>query len=699
VVALLYPHKSLPATGYGALPDVWDGFDDYRDSLLVYLGQVKFGKGLRFFLDPLARRIGMAGETDYLVPDATHFLIEWEGWLASRYPTTEDVKLAWGIMEGDFPSHRDLARLIPLWANERGIPYLHDPQMNRDVRILDVRQSKWWQDFLQCRNDSIAYYMNTLADVLKHQVADVPVVYTWTQTHPIFWNMTRTGFDGLGVAVRQRGSSGLVARVLGPAYSEAEQSARRIWCVATEVVGDAAPPPARAAAAGETASVATLPPDGSAPAPPAAGVGYGNRAELLTALDQLRRVGYKGFFAGGFQVNPNEEGSGAEWLRTPESLDWLHEFGTRLEGEANVAASYAPHVLFFPQYAPGPARIGLVPGANDVLWLNSFASGEALDWWPSYSGYVIQIAEDGTRDIVLLSLQGKRLTHFMVPDAKQVQAFTPEGTPVPLKILSKNSFQVTLDSTPVIFKAGAQRIFPQEASEDVMLQLGALMQIATEQKVTEVDQEHPALDRARLAYKQRDFETAYIFSRAALDDLIGYASPYIWIEGERPYLNTFGETAANAEASGGGYLRLSTPNAPARFGYAARYLFDVPTDGRYAVWVAGTVPGPSTSPIKWRLNSDPEQDPVNTVPQQPFYLGERFGWTLLGTVSLKKGPQQALTIYVTGRAASPPDYIFSIDALLLTPRAFAPNGPVRPLPVDAETLRAYEKSMKSHDAP
>ncbi len=683
VVALLYPHKSLPVTNNGALPDVWAGYDDYRDTVLHYLGQAKFGKGLRFYLDPLARRIGLAGETDYLVPDSPGFTLEWEGFLTQRYPNVEDLKLAWGLIEGDFKTHREFARLFPLWANDRGVPYLYDPQGRKTTRILHVAQSKWWADFLQCRNESLSYYMNSMATVLKRQVADVPVVYTWTQTHPIFWNTNRdSGFDGLGVVVRSHGSS-LTARTLGPAYSEAEQAERTLWCIATEIVGDTDATQARPRPTTQTAALAAPDPSSSAPS----SGGYAAKGDLFVTLDQLRRVGVKGFFAQGFQTAPPETNSGAtDWLAAPDSLAWLHEYAARLAGEAN-AARYAPQTLFFPQANPGPARIGMVPGANNVLWLNSYAIGDTLDWWPAYSGYTLQRGSDAnSSETVLISLQGRRETHLFAPNAKTVTAFTPEGAPVPVKILNKTMVSVTLDTTPTVFRAGGQRLVPQEAAEDAAKQLTALIESALQQKVTTVDNARGPLERAEYALKQKDFETAYTYSRQSLDDLTSQAAPYIWLEGETPRVHTFSELAANPEASGGGYLRLATPNTN-RLGYAARYMFDVPSDGSYAVWLAGTVPGPNTSPIQWRINSEPPQTPADSTMHGPLYLSERFGWMQLGTVALKKGPQQTLTVYVADRAQSG-DFNFAIDALMLTTRAFEPNGPVRPLPIDAESMRA-----------
>ena len=58
----------------------------------------------------------------------------------------------------------------------------------------------------------------------------------------------------------------------------------------------------------------------------------------------------------------------------------------------------------------------------------------------------------------------------------------------------------------------------------------------------------------------------------------------------------------------------------------------------------------------------------------------------VAVVDLAQGDGQSLTVYVTDRAQSPPNYIFSIDALLLTADPFTPNGTVRPLPVENPTL-------------
>lgn len=677
VVAVLYPHKVSSGAQKTSLPDVWSGFDGYRDRLLTLLGAVKFGPGLRFFLDPLVASVGLAGETDFTIPDSSSFLMEWEAFLARRYPSIDELRQSWGLPEGDFGQHADLARLIPMWANERGAPYYYDPQMHKSLRVTDTRQSRWWQDFLDCRNDGISYYLNALCDVLKRQIADVPVVVTWTGTQQIFLNTNSGGFDGLCVDA-PTATQRAVTQVLAPAYAEAVQCSRNIWCVAA---GFGAIRQSAAAELSPRPILAALVDDGQArarrttrPVTPGALRGastvprYGTDS-LDDTIAVLERTGMKAFFAAPTGVEA--------------ALGQLSSSAARID---LAAARYMPRTLFFPLSAPGPAQAGFVPGAPDVLWLGSFAGGEALDYWPSYVGYARPIRNGAATETVLISRFGRRTTHLMLPSVKDhPQVRSADGQPITFHPAGPGAIEVTLDSAPVVITTGPGEIVPAEASMDILTQLRLLIQDAIMQKVPGVESARPTLDRAQAAYRVKDFSQAYFFARSAVDDMINAAEPYIWMEGEAPYQNisTFTEVAANPSASAGAYLRLSTPSAPDRYGYGARYAFDVPNDGRYNVWLAGSISGQATSPIHWRINSNPEQEPSDTAPHGPLYLGDMFGWTLLGTADLKKGTGQTLSIYVVDRAPGTHEYSFDIDALLLTTQDFDPNGPLRPLPYPA----------------
>ncbi len=78
---------------------------------------------------------------------------------------------------------------------------------------------------------------------------------------------------------------------------------------------------------------------------------------------------------------------------------------------------------------------------------------------------------------------------------------------------------------------------------------------------------------------------------------------------------------------------------------------DVPKEGIYTIWLAGSLPDASVSPILWRIDS-------------------------------------------------PPVYSYSIDAIMITQGAFHPNGSVRPPPVDAAELKLQKLNRpKKQDPP
>src|SRR5207247_1628500 len=102
----------------------------------------------------------------------------------------------------DIKDHKHAAALMPLWAGRRGVAYMVDPTRNRLVEVDPFTdKSRFWTDLRECRNNSVVSYMNSIADFLKREVADVPVVYTYTQQHRMFTNPNRKGgFDGIGIA-------------------------------------------------------------------------------------------------------------------------------------------------------------------------------------------------------------------------------------------------------------------------------------------------------------------------------------------------------------------------------------------------------------------------------------------------------------------------------------------------------------------
>lgn len=643
-VALLYPRKAMEPSAEGWLPDLWSGFDAYRDRLLASLGKVRFGPGLRFFLDPLARPLGVSGEADFLVPDTPGFRVEWEAFLSRRYKSLEDLMNAWSLVDREVKDFRQAVRLVPLWAHAKGVPFLLDATDGKRLQV-NGPGSRFWSDLRAFRAEGIAYYMGAAADILKREVANVPVLYTQTEQDAMFTNARPAGgFDGLGIAAA--GASSAASPALGgAALSQAEGAARTMWLVVTEVI-DAAPAADR--------------------------VGYESPQAMYRDLDRLRAVGAKGFFVRGLQVLPDSGRRHEQLVQAPEQMEWLRDYAARI-GRETAAADARPRVLPFPRSAAGIVPAGPI-GTSSVWWVPSLAEGKPLDMGSTYAGYTIRLPDGDA--LVLWSLTGPRATRLAARDPRRVEVFGPDGQPVEAKVDGKKHLvTVTIDSTPCVVRTGGQQVFPIEAAEDTIAELSAMIDEAAAVKVNAASFKYD-LTNARERLRLKEPDQAFHLADQSLQRIIDLLLPYTWREAEQAEQHTFGEAAPVVGASQDGALVLNTSTRPPREGYAAQYQVGAPRDDTYTVWLAASPLGPGASPFAWVMDAGEAHSSADARSVGVPYLDGTFTWLRLGTVKLRHG-QHTFTLRVTDRAASG-RYAFRMDALLLTRDTFAPRGTIRP---------------------
>ena len=677
LITTFYPHKTL--RDENTIPDLWNGYDEYRDRLLSFFSKVKPGKGLRFFSDPLAKRLGFGGDADFLVPDSPGFRLEWEAFLNQQYNNNTDrLRSSWGLATEIYGTVKEYANLVPLYEKNHGSPYYYDPTTQARHLIAETSKSRWWENYTQFRDSSIQYYMNSTADLLKSQVANVPVLYTWTQSHEIFLNREPLGgFDGL-CAPAQGASSSLMVRTLGPAYSEVTQANRALWFLATETsVLSAASLPQTKRNAPTATLVKAEAPERNSPG------GFASSASLNQTFSMMLQSGAKGIFVGNLASPPaGKEIESSAWLDTPASLEWLRDFGQKL-AQNQPASRYSPRLLYYPGKVPGPGVTGFIPGTS-TLWLNSFYEGEPIDLWPAISGY--KLYQDDKQRTILTSLTGRREVHIHALNAKGVRAYSPDGVEIPIKVTNKVNFSLTLDTVPTIIDSSGLDFTIEEPSKDILEQLDRLYSLAASQKLPELQKIGLVIDSVKRSYLKKDYDSAYSLGSTEVRSLTEILQTYQWIEAENTKLSDFDEKVAHPDASGGVFFNLGNPNDPPpsvrKSGYSVSYNIDVAKDGVYNIWLAGSLPGPSTSDFVWRFDTQTDIKPADASAHGPKYLRDRFGWMLLGTVRITKEKIHRITIAVEERAQNPAIYSFAVDALMLTPAVFHPNGTVRPLPME-----------------
>ena len=626
-VLLLYPERLyLAGTPESHLPDLWQGYDEYRDRVLSFFSRVKLGPGFRFFWDPLTEQIGFGGEVENVIPTTDGFRLDFEAWLNQKYNhNVDDLNRGWGIMDKNLPDFKTAARCLPLWAGTKGVPAVYDPIKKTAYVVLNRPRigGHVWEDLKAFRLESVRGYMNAMADVLKKGVADVPVVYQWTGRSALLTNNdTRGGFDGISMPASASGAY---------AFAQAEETPRTTWLIGAD--------------------------SGAA-----SGAG---------GWDALKDLGARGFFA------PAD---------TPEAAAHLGQYGAALSFEA-ADLNTRPRALAYPAEVPGiqaeVRRLG-----NGVWWLPSyrvgalFGQGDAFTLGPLLRGYRLTDPDGGPTRFVVWSPHGA-MTQARLPFPKDARPLVTDARGVPLKVESKKgAWNVPVGADPVVISHVSSVPLPLDAADAADKEATRLLKLAKDQGLaTDLMQE-------RLFYAQKSIEDTpenadlrYNALARAIDEISQALQPYVWVEGESAASFTFDSLVSDSEASGGSYLSLDTDRQPTSSGtdteggYRADYKFSVNSSNTYAVWIAST-PTRDASPFTWTIDSGGANEVQDVDTEGGLYAG-KFEWTHIGDATLSRGAH-TLTLTVTGPRARDNRYALSVDALCFSRVPFHPDGATLP---------------------
>lgn len=187
-VALVYPVGPSLKT-----EDLWEGLDAYRDGLVSRLRGID-RTGLRGLVDPFgAAPRASSGALD-VVPTSPLFRMEFAEALATKYRNILSVMQAWALQGGDLDSFEEVARLVPLWREARGIGYVLDPETNRTYRV-DQKRSTLWRDLTETVAAARERRLGRVLAAIRRETG-VPVVQEWRGWSPLT-DSPRYGFDGI----------------------------------------------------------------------------------------------------------------------------------------------------------------------------------------------------------------------------------------------------------------------------------------------------------------------------------------------------------------------------------------------------------------------------------------------------------------------------------------------------------------------
>jgi hypothetical protein len=653
-------------------PDFWSGSDDMRDNLLLYFGQIKLGPGLRFFLDPLRDECGYYGVANAgMVPVSDDYRIQFQTWLGQHYDGRLSVlERSWAVKNEDFPDIATAARSIPLWYQAKGLQQFYDPVKDK-LYEADAAQSHAWDDIHQFRADSLQSVMNGVADALKTGIADVPVVYRWSQASTATINNSATGFDGLLIDSLLHGTT-LADQAAGFAVSDADHSHRTQWL-----------------------SALLTPPNATDPAETTTTQGLGSPQLLATDESTLDNIGVRGLYVDALRSQLPSTPSLLD--APPKQLDWLHAVEADMSIEATSLSTERPNILYYPSNL-------ILPGAetqqfaDGVWWLPATLDSTALDLGPSLDGYSLPSTSPlGLPTFVIYSATAgvAQTAQFRFPKGPTPTITTPGGVLIkPLYKKGVTSFPVP--NEPVLVSNVASLPVPEGAVTAEIAEINRLLALAKQsnapadtfaQRLYYI-QNNPTLPNEGTAGETAEFDQLRILD----GELRLFVSPYIWIEAENAPVQNFGSVIESSDASGGAYLWLDTPNPPPSSGYQATYDFHANAPGDYDVWTSiAPVTGDSAANIEaspFTITVD-DSAPLTAVPvpagdtyaslaRSGSRVAGEFLWCRMTSVHLQPG-DHTVTVTVSDPAKSG-RWTLGLDCLCLTTSDFEPNGAHRPQP-------------------
>jgi hypothetical protein len=287
-----------PRVQQSELPDWWEGFSAFRDSLLYSLRQSPFGKGFRGLVSPL-------GSISYsipegIVPDSELFRLEFAAYLKGKYRDVDKLISAWNLTAGRLSSFEQASRLVALFSQGRGTDYLWDP-LNDTLFPVLAKGERYWDDLRAALHEASARRTRRLAEAIR-RVIDVPVILEWRGWSLVYDTATPAG-DGIGLRVGSDKED--MARTASTVLSWNHRG----WFLATEVPGK-------------------------------------NREDLLAVLEQTAELGVKGWFV---RWSPE-----MDWKEVSSILKTLTSQAAWL--------SRVPRALFYPEGVRNPTFTTKLPG-------------------------------------------------------------------------------------------------------------------------------------------------------------------------------------------------------------------------------------------------------------------------------------------------------------------------------------------------
>lgn len=503
--------------------DIWQGYDQMRDRIISYFKNVKLGFGFRFFYNPFnAQKLEFANEMDYFIPNSPKFSLGFENYINKRYYTIGAVAEFWGMSKG-MKEMSDYLKVIPLWAPGRGIPQFYN---SKDASFIPVNTAScsYWGDLTTYRNQSVRYYMDSISDVLRKNIANVPVVFSARNVnHTYSMNVSQSSPDGF---------------IYNPAETEAAVVNTDSCLLST--YADSYP---------RTAWLTVMNP----------------KALTKKDLDELLELGYKGFF---WDYKDDSD--------IAKAADFESGFAK------SVVSEYIPRVIEY----PSDSFIGIVPQKLDdnTWWLPVEKKSSVYMFGENIFGYTIE----KSNDFVIWSTYDNLIITFPGLKDKAPVAVYPANTSIKkLKSVEKiPMYQMVIGKKPIVLQnINPGTFFPKEIAEKEFAKMEEMRKKYNTEELE--DKLHRiSSDKIKTAIKSGSYANAYGMSKEAIDRFLVLHGSDIWIDDMAFRRNSFSGFKPEKDASYGLTLVLDEISAPPVTEYYASTTVKILGNRNYTMWVA-----------------------------------------------------------------------------------------------------------------
>jgi len=611
-VLLLYPMRR------DAMPDLWDGWDAYRDALLQLLTHRAPKQGFRGWL--------MHSDWDILsvstLPISPLAQAEWRAYLKTRYPDLTELERAWDAST-KLERHEQATRLMPLWREGRGLPYLVAPDESVKPQELDPNRSRFWDDWRAFLLERWRVLITGLRETLTRYTPNADFTILQTTPDPAELPTPDAFADPqlptgwyLPAAQRDQWRTQLLLETL-----RRERTLEPLSTLILEWAGEDA-----------------------------------ERTSMFQTFARemgIERVYWRG------SVPEDAWRTLAQTDAAPDTPS-LQPFPATLWGLTEIR-----------RYRSGWWVPSAQPDLQPLLWgfeIHGFQKAIEVRTLDTQGNLNI------TRQLELCLWVDEREREITLRrfDRAPLTAFDLNGQPIPLEVRG-DRVRLRIGTTPVRIRGFQSEPVCETSAEAWTARVGELFK-----RGNPTGQDAQVLkfnfDNALGIYR-RNPSQGFALLRTNWFELERAFQPYRWLEAESARQHEFGTVRRDSAMSGGATLWL---NAPMPIESAsATYAFSLREAQPYTLWLA--VRGISSGSVEWQVA--PADDTEATPAAQGTALlsaeravaryADQCYWLPLGTATLKAG-EYRLTLRWKPSAPQPP-YYTEWDAILIAPPNVQPK--------------------------